>query len=88
MTEALYDILLDRQVVAAAASLNVPFLSDERALEAAQAIIDAAPEHLKDDFPLCCALYVYRQILAEALMNNSLDVILSAQNHILGIIDR
>lgn len=77
----------DMSLVAAAGSVSFVELSDERAIDAAQRIIDNAPEHLADDFRRCCAYHVYRTLLIEAVANNSLDTILVLQNNVLSLLD-
>ena len=73
-------LLEDILLVAAAGSASVGGLTDERAIDAAQAIIDRAPEHIRDDFQKCCAYQIYRILLMNATTNNDTGQMYAAQS--------
>lgn len=72
----------DIELVAAYGSVAVPELPEDRALIAYQAIIDAAPEHIRDDFFMCCAVALYREALIKAVRSGDVGQILFAQQQI------
>lgn len=74
--------IADALVLAAAGSITLSGLEGERALEIMQFIVEAAPRHLHDDLPRCCAYFIYRDILMQASGSSSLELILEAQNEI------
>lgn len=73
-------------IVAAAGSVELADLSDEDAVDAAARIIDYAPEHLQDDFRLCCAFHIYRSQLITAVKNEDIGQMYAAQSAILGML--
>lgn len=76
------------ELVASAAYTSVPGLTDEESLEAVAEIVYGAPEHLRDDFQICCALYLYRQALIKAVAKNDIGQIVNTQSLILGVISQ
>lgn len=76
------------ELIAAAGTLKVADVSDEEAIDAGQAILDAAPDHLRDDFQTCCALFLYRKILVDAVKANDTGQIYAAQSSILSLIEQ
>lgn len=75
------------RMVAAAASVVLSGIDELEGIEASQDIIELAPEHLQDDFAKCCAYFIYRDLLIKASEDNSLDIILSAQSHLMSFLD-
>lgn len=67
-------------LVAAAGSVSFVELSDERAIDAAQAIIDHAPESIQDDFKRCCVYHVYRDLLMKAQASEDVGQMYAAQS--------
>lgn len=78
--------LVDMDMLAAAGTIEMVPLSEERAIFIRGKIIDNAPVQIKDDFELCCAYYLYRIILMGAVENKDVGQILNAQSAILGLI--
>lgn len=73
----------DMNSVAAAGSIEFVNIPEDRAEDAAEAIIDNAPEHLQEDFKLSCAYHIYRALLMEAVINADVGQIYNAQNSLM-----
>lgn len=75
------------RVAAAGSALAVPNLSDEERMEAVQQITESAPEHLQGNFQMCCALFLYRKLLVDAVEANDTGMIYEAQSAVLTLIE-
>lgn len=67
------------KAVAAAGSVDVANLDLIEASEAAEEIVSMAPEHIQDNFKRCCAYFIYRSLLIEAVKNGDVGQMYAAQ---------
>lgn len=75
----------DANLLAAAGHQSLVELPQDRFDAAYQKIVEAAPVAIQDDFRRCCAYYLYRVLLMEAVENGDKGQIFNMQEALLGL---